>query len=87
MGFLPQLNTFINNPWFGHFCALAKDQQQQCHNAIFVLPVTDRATEIIREQTIGEYRAYDFLENISKNTLDALVAEAAELQKQKDEPQ
>lgn len=76
--FLPELSKFIQNPWFGHFCAAFKLQEEASNAVIFSRITPDLL--YIREQTIGEARAYGAFETTIRETHADLVRKVTEAQ-------
>jgi len=54
---LPKLVEFLSNPWFQHFKQAQLDELERCM-AVILSPEINPQNTTIREQIIGEARAY-----------------------------
>jgi hypothetical protein len=68
-----KLYELLENPWFKHFQTLWLNQKDNTIEMIFNAPIPNKAAEILREQSIGEARAYAGAAEQPQTTYDELL--------------
>ena len=79
---LPELSQFIENPWYLHFATLWMNTSENCDKMVKHARVPDFSAAVIREQTIGESRAFELCAEGPKKLYDKLVSQKQTTQEQ-----